>query len=178
MRSEVPPGTYGECEVREFVLYPKDCAALNRWLMDSGYLMRHTPGVFKELWLNGKWVMSDSNVEATFMRPFQQQATGAVLLTGLGLGAILRGLLEKEDVTKVTVVEHHPDILALANFYQHPKLRPVLADAFSYTPDTPHDCAFHDLWVNLDAQAKQDQERLRTHYAPFVGWQMCRPPMQ
>lgn len=112
--------------------------------MDEQHLMQNPPG---------EVVMEDTEEELSKHLDFIMRAFGQVLLTGLGLGCVARGLLRNPRVEKVTIVERSLDVLKLVGRYlpSDPRLNIVLADALHWVPNAvlhghKWDCAWHDLW--------------------------------
>lgn len=104
-------------------------------------------------WPPGEVVMEDTPFELRTHLGFVMQAFGRVLITGLGLGCVVRGLLANPEVEHVTVIENSPDVLKLvAPHMPTERLTIVEEDAFKWvsTNDLNFDCAWHDLWTNKD----------------------------
>lgn len=85
-------------------------------------------------------------------------ARGHVLIFGLGMGWAASACSCLPQVSRVTVVERDPDVLALheelGTFGQLPqsaqaKLDVVLGDALEYRPDRPVDLLMPDIWLPL-----------------------------
>lgn len=95
-------------------------------------------------------------------------AKGHVAVMGLGLGWVAAATAMQEAVTRVTVVERDPDVLALHAeldlFAQLPeaaraKLRLVQGDAYGWTPDAPVDLLMPDIWLPLINDRRVDEVR-------------------
>lgn len=102
----------------------------------------------------GEVVMEDTHLELQTHLDFMLRARGNVLITGLGLGCVIRGLLANPNVNHVTCVENSKDVLKLvAPCMPRSRLTIVEADAREWTADNKYkfDCAWHDLWTNRDA---------------------------
>lgn len=118
-------------------------------------------------------VMEDSPVELRRHLPAVLAARGRVLVTGLGLGCVLRGILARPAVHLVDVVERDPAILELvgAAFRADPRVRLHLADAETWPLEgRSWDVAWHDLWTEAEALAVL-HARVLARYAPHVRWQ-------
>lgn len=102
----------------------------------------------------GEIVMEDSLTELSRHLPVWMAARGRVLITGLGLGCVVRGLIASPQVEHIDVVEIDAGILRVvgAEFVDNPKVSLHLGDAltFRFPVDTRWDCAWHDLWVDGD----------------------------
>lgn len=103
--------------------------------------------------LRGEIVMEDTPHELRTHLGFIMRAYGRVLVTGLGLGCVIRGLLKNPAVEHVTCIENSPDVLKLIGPYMPAdRLTIVQADALKWTAQNTErfDCAWHDLWTNRD----------------------------
>lgn len=103
----------------------------------------------------GDVVMEDSLAELQTHMPIWLAARGRVLITGLGLGCVVRGLLASPAVEHVDVVEIDADILKYvgAEFASNPRVTLHHGDALTYRfPDGVRwDCAWHDLYIDDSA---------------------------
>lgn len=102
----------------------------------------------------GECVMEDTLFELRTHLGFVLQARGRVLVTGLGLGCVIRGLLASPAVEHVTCVENSTDVLKLvAPHMPQERLTIVEADALEWTARNKEtfDCAWHDLWTDRAA---------------------------
>lgn len=125
----------------------------------------------------GELVMEDSIHELRSHLNFMVKAHGEVLITGLGLGCVVRGVLANPNVRSVTCIEKSKDVLALVRPYMdNENLTIIQANALNWTADNRRnfDCAWHDLWVNND----EDKTSLDLLHAQlvmncidFVKWQ-------
>lgn len=119
------------------------------------------------LLVDGAFSMSDAPFVLRNYVPFLEAAAGDVLLTGLGLGCLVRGLLARPAVRSVTVLELHAEVVALvAPHHADPRVEIVRADALAWEPPAGRrwDAAMLDL-----ADDRALVERLVDRYAPVVG---------
>ena len=84
------------------------------------------------------------------------RAHGRVLITGLGLGCVIRGCLANPAVEHIVCIERDPDVLRLVKPHLPAERLTILqADAISWArnnlPRQRFDCAWHDLWSDPDA---------------------------
>lgn len=101
----------------------------------------------------GVVVMEDTPFELQTHIGFVMQAKGKVLVTGLGLGCVVRGLLRNPNVAHVTCIENSKDVLKLVAPHMldlGDRLEIVEADALEWTTQNKDtfDCAWHDLWTD------------------------------
>lgn len=93
--------------------------------------------------------MEDSPRELRRHLPVLLAARGRVLVSGLGLGCVVRGLLSLPEVEHVDVVEIDRNVLRLtgAEFSDHPRVTLHLGDALRirWPRRTRWDFAWHDI---------------------------------
>lgn len=101
----------------------------------------------------GDVVMEDSDEELRRHLPIWMAARGDVLVSGLGLGCVVRGLLANPRVNSIDVVELDPHILRVVGpeFQGDRRVRLHLGDALTYPWDRARgdswDYAWHDVWT-------------------------------
>lgn len=97
-------------------------------------------------------VMEDSRRELAQHLPIWLAARGRVLVTGLGLGCVVRGLLASPRVEHIDVVEIDEGILGVIGpeFQADPRVTLHLGDAlkFRWPAGSRWDFAWHDLWTD------------------------------
>ncbi|MEA3061781.1 MAG: hypothetical protein QOJ94_1562 [Sphingomonadales bacterium] len=107
---------------------------------------------------DGETWMSISPLEIESEEIGIRAARGHVLILGLGLGWAAAATACVPGVTRVTVVERDPEVIALHRaldiFSQldpeaRTKLEIVLGDAFDYRPSEPVDLMIPDIWQPL-----------------------------
>lgn len=122
----------------------------------------------------GEVVMEDSREELLRHMPIWMAARGRVLITGLGLGCVVRGLLAKPAVTHIDVVELDPSIIRIcgAEFAGNPRVTLHHGDAehYRWPRDTRWDFAWHDLWTD-DEHLQKLHFRLFARFMDLVGRQ-------
>ena len=120
---------------------------LSYFISDESYLAL----TYKdEIW------MSITPNEINTMKPYIDQASGDVLVLGLGLGYYPFMVSQKENVKKITIVELDQNIIDIFNNHLLPlfphkeKIKIVKGEAVSYLrKDTAHhNYVFADLWHN------------------------------
>lgn len=99
--------------------------------------------------LNGEVVMEDSLTELRRHAPIWLAARGRVLVTGLGLGCVVRGLLACPEVNHIDVIEIDRSIIRVvgAEFHNEARVTITAGDALScHFPANHWDFAWHDIW--------------------------------
>lgn len=165
MRADsIPAATRGLWEVRKLDLAAELRAPPERWggaprITPKGKytaLIRHTMATMHQ---GGEVVMNDFPQELGTHLGFALNAYGRVLVTGLGLGCVLRGLLENPMVEHIDVVERDKDVVSMVWEHMPWKERMTLhvCDAVAFVKSEhgqEWDCAWHDLWSDVDAGEK------------------------
>lgn len=98
-------------------------------------------------------VMEDSRRELRKHLPIWMAARGRVLVTGLGLGCVVRGLLANRDVDRIEVVEIDHDIIRIIGreFAGNARVGLTMGDALNEDVVAGRfDFAWHDLWQEDD----------------------------
>ena len=116
------------------------------------YLFRITESALKEN-RPGEIVMEDTPLELKTHLNFMLHAHGQILITGLGLGCVIRGLLANPNVDRVTCIEKSEDVLDMVQPWMPvDRLEIIHADALSWTKQNKEkfDFAWHDLWTNRE----------------------------
>lgn len=123
---------------------------------------------------DGEIVMEDSRTELRKHLPIWLAARGRVLVTGLGLGCVVRGLLTNPEVTHIDVVELDPSILRIvgAEFKSNSRVTLHHGDALTirWPRGTRWDFAWHDLWTEDDGLTRLHL-RLMRRYMTWAGRQ-------
>ncbi len=123
-------------------------------------------GEYSVLLVDDEFSMSDAPFVLRNYAVFLEEAAGDVLLTGLGLGCLVRGLLARPAVRTVTVLELHAEVLELIGpHHRHPHLELVHADALAWRPPPGR------TWDVAMLDITDDRElvtRLVEHHAPHV----------
>lgn len=130
---------------------------------------------------HGECVMEDSPRELRRHLPILMAANGNVLVSGLGLGCVVRGLLAKREVEHIDVVEIDPAIVKLvgAEFERNPRVTIHVDDAetIEWNDGERWDFAWHDVWSERES-LDVVHARLIARYFDRVGrqgvWGMAR----
>ncbi len=110
-------------------------------------------GRFSEATLHKPWgdiVMEDSYAELEKHAPIWERAAGRVLITGLGLGCVVRGLLASTKIKHIDVLEIDPWIVEIigAEFSGNPRVTIHTGDALKFQINgRKWDFAWHDIYT-------------------------------
>ena len=132
------------------------------------------PGTYTRLVRGGTVVMSNTPDELRDFRQFVRVAQGDILINGLGLGCVVKALLEKESITSITVIEKSEDVIALVRpYFTDARLTVIHADAFEHKPPKTayYNAVWHDIWDYICADNLPEMTRLHRKYAKKTSWQ-------
>lgn len=127
------------------------------------------PGMYVKLEINGRLMMSSTNMEFITNLPFLDHVTGDVLIGGLGLGLILEELRGRKEVRSVTVIEKNPDVIALvAPTVREAKI--IEGDVFKWepVPGRHFDTIYMDIWENATKEEDPEIRALRLRYKKWL----------
>lgn len=116
-------------------------------------------GRYARLRIQGRLVMTDTDMEQRTNARFVRMATGDVLVAGLGLGMILLPAARKESVRSILVVEKHQDVIDAVLPQIKSALKPeeaakiavVCEDIFVWKAPkgVKFDCIYFDIWPDI-----------------------------
>lgn len=154
----------GDWEFSSYSYAPYEGFVSDELVIDPVTFAEHTPiSYFKkefpffavtqgdEIW------MSIIPHEINTMKKPIENATGNVLVLGLGLGYYVYNIASKRNVTSITVIENDKKIINLFNKYLLPKfpnqekITILYGDAITYFAQSPKkfDYVFSDIWHNV-----------------------------
>lgn len=167
----VPDGTSNEWSVQSFTVEPDDFSQRIA-MMKTG---RGVPaGNYKRLMRNGTCVMSNTPDEIRDFQSFVWKSKGKILVNGLGLGVLLKALLDKDEVTHITVIEKSKDVIKLVGSSITDKRVTIInADAFEYKPPKgeTYDCVWHDIWDYITEDNLPEMAKLHRKYGRRTDYQ-------
>ncbi len=144
---------------------------------------RHVPpGTYTRLWRGEQLVMSDTPNEMEDHLSIVNHATGSVLINGLGLGMVLKNILENSNmiwITDVTVIEIDQDLIDLVGpHYKDSRLTIICADALKFKPpkEKRYNAVWHDIWDDICTDNLDQMKYLHRKYGSRSDWQgsWCR----
>jgi hypothetical protein len=118
-------------------------------------------------------VMEDSIMELRKHLPIFRRANGNILITGLGLGCVVRGLLTKSEVRSIDIIEIDKDIIRIIGqeFADNPRIKLHHADALEMELPKTWDYAWHDLWTDGDRHLQLLHADLFCRFQNQCKWQ-------
>ena len=178
---DLPIGKSNNWSIEHFEVSKKDADFERIRSMFNGG--RGVPaGKYTALKRNGQTIMSDTPDEIKDILPMVRNATGNILINGLGMGIVLKACLDNQKVTHVTVVENSLDVIHLVGKYYEDKygdrLTIVFGDAFDYKPpvNVRYGAVWHDIWDNICGDNLPEMHKLHRKYGRRTDWQgsWCR----
>jgi hypothetical protein len=173
----VPNGVSGNWSVSSFVVEKGD-------LSQSISMMKYGRGVpagtYKRLMRGGEVIMSNTPDEISDFLHFYYKANGSILINGLGLGVLVKALIDKSEVTDITIIENSQDVLNLSGptYKKEPKVTIIHADCFTWEPPKGkvYDAVWHDIWNNICADNLEEMKKLHRKYGRRARYQesWCR----
>lgn len=169
--SFIPDGISGIWKVSTFEVKDKELSQMIS-LIKTG---RGCPaGIYKRLTRNGAVIMSNTPDEIRDFIHFVLHAQGNVLINGLGLGCVIKALLDKDKITKITVIEQSEDVIKLvAPHFTDNRVEIINADAFTYEPPKgiKYDYVWHDIWDDICSDNLEEMSKLHRKYGRKTDWQ-------
>jgi hypothetical protein len=164
---DIPDGKSGDWSVETFEVSKEAAEFENMRAMFSYSARTIDPGTYKKLKRNGTIVMSNTPVEIDDFRRFVSFAHGDILVNGLGLGVLLKALLNKPEDKSVTVIEKSEDVIKLvAPYIKDKRVKIIHADAFTWKPPKiqKYDYVWHDIWDNICSDNLVEMSKLHRKY--------------
>lgn len=186
IKVDVPKGRSGDWSIEKFTVNEDE--ANNHNMMSvfsfSGGQRYIIAGEYTKLVRNGTIVMSDTPAEIGDHIFFINEATGNVLINGLGLGLVIEALFQKKEVKSITVIEKSLDVINLVSEHyknkcpKDKKLNVIHADALEYKPekDKKYNAVWHDIWDYICGDNLEKMKTLHRKYGRKTNWQgsWCR----
>jgi hypothetical protein len=182
MKCDIPIGESGNCKIERFVVTEAEASfdRMRGMFRDGRYV---PAGDYTRLLVNGGIMMSDTPDELRDHIYPLRIAHGICLVAGLGLGCIVRGMLEKckDDgsfaVDKVIVLEIDKNVIDLvgkhikSRYGDRLEIRHV--DALVYKPPKgeKYDICWFDIWPDICTDNLKDMEKLHRRYGRKCEWQ-------
>jgi len=165
---DLKPGKCGDWEVKQFHVSEEDA----RWSQVRNAVNGHgeravSAGDYWMLTERGEIYMSNTPAEVMDHWPFIRVAKGSVLIAGLGLGMVIKALLDKESVTRIVVVEKSEEVINLVGwaYEKDPRVEIVKSDIFDYKPKEHFDYAWFDIWPYITGDNYPEMKRLHRKFA-------------
>ena len=119
-------------------------------------------------------VMTDTKQEYNEHEIFWENATGDVLITGLGIGFSHCNLVNNPNITSVTIIEKYQDVIDLVwdHCSKDDRFSLIHADTNTWEIEGHWDCIWIDHWVyNISEDTEEDFIKSMTEkYSPYCNW--------
>ena len=176
--SSVPEGQENNWEVKRFVVSEEAAKRFNAGLIFSRQSWREIKaGTYTKLMHNDETIMSDTPAEKSDHSQIIWNATGNILLNGLGLGWLIEACMQKKEVKHITAIEIESDVIELVGSYllgKYPdRLSIIQANALYWKPPKgiQYDCVWHDIWPTICGDNYKTMKILRRKYGQKTNWQ-------
>jgi len=187
LKVSIPEGKSGVWTVSKFTVSEQDAKFDALRSMFSSSRGRYTPaGTYTALHRGSTLVMSDTPDEMRDHRAAIRVATGHCLVFGLGIGMVVKAMLDKPEVTKVTVVELSPDVITLTaptlKAQYGDRLEVVQANGLEWKPPkgVRYGCVWADIWDTLTSDNLPEMTKFNRRYGRLSDWhgnwgeELCR----
>jgi predicted membrane-bound spermidine synthase len=165
MAEIIPEGEIGEAKVKHHQVTDFQLlrAAVQRQMSTD------QSKTYAQLLVNNYLVMSDTEMERYSNLDFYYEATGRVLVAGLGLGMIIHAAASKPEVTEIVVIEKSADVIALIEPTlpnNGTRIHVVEADILEWRPPKGEtfDTMYFDIWANICTDNLDDMKRLHNAF--------------
>jgi hypothetical protein len=179
----VPDGISGGWAVETFTVSEDDAQFARMRAMFHGGRGYVPAGTYKRLIRTHGFkdvIMSNTPDEIRDFMGFVWKAKGSVLVNGLGLGVLLKALIDKPDITDITVIEKSEDVIKLVapTYLTDKRVTIINADAFEYEPPQGkrYNAVWHDIWDGICSDNLKEMEILHRKYGRKTDYQesWCR----
>jgi hypothetical protein len=179
LKVNIPEGELDGYRVEKFTVTEKDenFGRLRARISFSSHGRFVPQGTYTRLIHERALLMSDTPDEIRDHFEAIQRAKGHCLVNGLGLGVVVRGMLEKSEVEKVTVIEIASQVVKLvgSHFLKQygDRLTIHTADALEWKPPRGqrYDIVWHDIWPNINTENLPEMHKLHRKYGRRCDWQ-------
>ena len=126
------------------------------------------------LFYNNDSIMSNSKDESKEHEKFWENATGDVLITGLGLGFCHANLINNPNITSVTIIEKYQEVIDLTwdNCIRDDRFKLIHADANTWEIEGHWNCIWIDHWVHNMSEDTEEEfvKSMAEKYGPHCDW--------
>lgn len=128
-------------------------------------------GTYTALKHNGDIIMSDTPMEIRTCQNAVENASGDVLIAGLGLGIVLLEIQAKTSIKSITIIEKNKEVLDLVAKYLPLKkfINVVKDDIFKWLPkkNIKFNTMYFDIWDNLCGDNYEEMKQLHKRFRKF-----------
>jgi len=125
------------------------------------------------------WMSDTPDEIKDHLEPIRQarREGGHVLINGLGIGMVASAIAALENVTKVTVIEMSPEVIALVgpSLIERfgSKIEIIEADSYTFKPPkgVRYTVVWHDIWLHLCTDNLDEMAKLHRKFGRRTDWQ-------
>jgi hypothetical protein len=165
--------TKGIATISNFEFKNDDNPLFNlRAVRDGGMMFYIRDGKYVRLHVNSELVMSDTHLERLSNSPFVTHANGKILIAGLGIGLIVKNILNKESITEITIVEKYQDVIDLVSpKFNDSRIKYICADIFEWKPNKneKYDTIYFDIWPEISVDNLTEIKKLHNIYKFYIN---------
>lgn len=174
----IPEGKSGDWTIEKFSVSEEesDRTKLRAAMKGFGFV---PAGNYTRLMYGKEIIMSDTAEEIeTNSAPIRHcsKEGGHVLIAGLGLGVVARGVLMEKAVERVTVVEISPDVIKLVSPHLiDPRLEIIQSDIHEWEiPKGSHfSYAWFDIWGGYSGDDVKEMDKLKRRFRRWSDARAC-----
>jgi len=137
------------------------------------------PGKYARLVEKKSWiretVMSNTPMETETNKDVISEARGDVLIAGLGMGLVVLGIQDKPEVTSITIIEKHQEVIELVKpqLALNSKVNIIVNDIFDFKTTNKYDTIYFDIWNNICTDEWEGIKKLKRTFRKNLnknGW--------
>jgi len=138
-----------------------------RAIRDGGMMFYVRDGKYVRLYINRELVMSDTHPERISNSQFVTYANGKVLIAGLGIGLIIKNIINKECINEIIIIEKYQDVIDLVSpVFNNSKIKYICADIFDWKPtkNDKFDTIYFDIWSEINQDNLLEIRKLHNRF--------------
>jgi spermidine synthase len=124
------------------------------------------------LYKDNQGIMQDTTHEYIEHQPLWDNATGDVLIAGLGIGFVNQKLIDNKNVTSVTIIEKHKEVIDMV--WSHcPKDDSIILihdDIITWNPIRKYNVGWFDTWLTECGDYSNYNKILYNKYEKYCEW--------
>jgi len=143
-----------------------------RAVRDGGLMFHISDGRYVRLHINSELVMSDTHLEKISNSSFVTHANGNILIAGLGIGLIIKNILNKNNIQSITIVEKYQDVIDIVSpKFIDSRITNICDDIYNWKPNkgTRYDTLYFDIWSDISVDNLKDIAKLHNKFKFFVN---------
>jgi hypothetical protein len=128
--------------------------------------------IYTILYMDGVGIMQDTTHEYIEHQPLWDNATGNVLIGGLGIGFVNQKLMDNSNVISVTILEKHQEVIDLVWPYcpKDDTFTLIHADIETWQPTQNFNSMWIDTWLSTHGDYCEYNMALIEKYQPYCDW--------